>query len=314
MLMRSGIDAPALQAETQPPAAPWESISARHAPLAGQIRDIRGAAELTAEALIQRLASADFVLLGEVHDNPDHHRLQAWITARLLESGHAFAVAFEMIDSSKAESLAGHLAASPGDSHGLGAALGWGKSGWPDWRHYQPIADAVLTKGLPIIAANLSPDLARAVAREGLAALPPAMAPALGLDIAGDAGLLIDHGAEIQRAHCGMLPPDRLGNFALAQYARDAEMARAMAEPWRQTDGKRGVILIAGAGHVRNDRGVPRHLARLAPGARVISLAFVESPDEGFSQQALAGLPYDIAWFTARSKSVDHCATLQMPR
>jgi uncharacterized iron-regulated protein len=97
----------------------------------------------------------------------------------------------------------------------------------------------------------------------------------------------------------------------VAQYARDAKMARVMADQWQQSGGKFGVILIAGAGHARADRGVPLHLARMAPRAKVLSLAFVEANDAPAAESDLATLPYDLVWFTARVDDVDHCAELK---
>jgi hypothetical protein len=79
-----------------------------------------------------------------------------------------------------------------------------------------------------------------------------------------------------------------------------------------------GAVLIAGAGHVRTDRGVPRGLALLVPEARVVSVAFLEVADgstrpadyaAGFGGGAR--LPFDYIWFTARADNVDHCARLR---
>ena len=80
MLLMSAL--PARSADDAPPAPPWESPLARESPLTGQIREPRSGHALTPDALIDRLASADFVILGERHDNSDHHRLQAWIYNR----------------------------------------------------------------------------------------------------------------------------------------------------------------------------------------------------------------------------------------
>lgn len=304
----------ALRAETPPPAPPWDSALARQSPLTGQIREPRSGRALTAEALIDRLASADFVLLGERHDNADHHRLQAWITERLLDRGRPYGVAFEMIDSGQESKLAQYLAASPRDSEGLGPALDWERSGWPAWRHYRPIAEAAISRGLPILAANLPPDVARRVASQGLAALPAALAQELRLEPADDRAVLAAHSAEIQRAHCGVLPERSLAPFALAQYARDAQMARVMADQWRQSGGRLAVVLIAGTGHVRTDRGVPLHLSRIAPDGRVLSLALIEADDKTGAANDIAALPYDVVWFTARVDDTDHCATLRAPQ
>jgi uncharacterized iron-regulated protein len=167
-----------------------------------------------------------------------------------------------------------------------------------------------MRRGLPVLAANLPPALARAIARDGLEALPAPLAAQLQLDPAADKAILAGHAAEIQAAHCGKLPERSLTPFAVAQYARDAYMAWVMVDQWRRSERKMGVVLIAGAGHARKDRGVPLHLARLAPDARVVSLAFVEADDGAVPDAELARLPYDLVWFTARVDDDDPCQTI----
>lgn len=303
----------AWSADPWPPAPPWVSPLARLTSDTGDIRDLRDGRTLTPTALIDRLAAADFVLLGERHDNADHHRLQAWIAERLFAQERRYALAFEMIDGDQSLQLAAYLATAPRDAAGLGAALDWNESGWPDWSLYQPIATAAVSRHLPILAANLPPSLVRGIAINGMSALPPAQAQSLHLMPDQDTAILAAHTQEIQDAHCGMLPKRALAPFALAQYARDAEMARVMADQWQKDQGKSGIVLIAGAGHVRKDRGVPFHLARMAPKAKVLSLAFVEARDDQ-PRMDWAALPYDLVWLTARVDDGDHCAEMSKPR
>lgn len=302
-------------AADSPPAPPWESPLARDAALTGQIRDPKTGARLTPAQLLDRLADADFVLLGERHDNPDHHRLQAWIIERLLDPGRRMAVAFEMIDRGQASRLARYLDASPEDAAGLGAALDWDRSGWPAWRHYQPIAAAAMTRRLPIVAANLPRSLARAVARDGITALPLPFAKRLQIDSLWSRSeakpILNAQAADMQAAHCGQLPEHHVKRFAQAQFARDAHMARAMIDVWRISNGTMGAILIAGGEHARADRGVPWHLAHTAPGARTIALGFVEA-DEIQNERDLASQPYDLVWFTAGTAREDMCADFRL--
>jgi hypothetical protein len=94
----------------------------------------------------------------------------------------------------------------------------------------------------------------------------------------------------------------------LAQRARDAQMAETLAS--RDDD---GVVLIAGAGHVRLDRAAPAYLRHRLPEARIVSLAFVEvadgqnTPDEYARARGEVRLPFDIAWFTPRMDNEDPC-------
>ena len=74
-----------------------------------------------------------------------------------------------------------------------------------------------------------------------------------------------------------------------------------------------GAILVAGAGHVRNDYGIPVHLRAKAAGKLVVSIAFVEVDKEktdphSYAQSYPNGrLPFDYVWFTPRVDDEDPC-------
>jgi uncharacterized iron-regulated protein len=259
------------------------------------MRDAATGATLTPDALVARLAARRFVLLGEKHDNADHQRLQAWVVRELVAAGRRPAVAFEMINADQSEALARHLAASPADASGLGDALDWKRSGWPAWSMYEPIAAAALDARLPIVAANLSRSATTAIRQGGVPALDAPTLARLGLDRPLPDDVRARLTTEIQDGHCGQLPERMIDGFVAVQRARDAHMAAALREA-----GGDGAVLIAGAGHVRRDMGVPRSL----PGADVVSLAFVEVTTGTTTPPAL---PFDYVWFTPRVDERDPC-------
>jgi uncharacterized iron-regulated protein len=51
----------------------WESPAERAHPLVGRIWDVKAGAFIGEDVLVARLVASRFVLLGERHDNPDHH-------------------------------------------------------------------------------------------------------------------------------------------------------------------------------------------------------------------------------------------------
>ena len=275
------------------PIPEWQSPIARDHPLVGTIRDGATGATLTPDALVARLAARRFVLLGEKHDNADHHRLQAWVLRELVAAGRRPAVALEMINADQSEALARYLAASPADASGLGDALEWKRSGWPAWSMYEPIAAAALDARLPLVAANLSRAATTSIRQGGVAALDAATLSRLGLDRPLPDDVRARLTTEIQDGHCGQLPERMIDGFVAVQRARDAYMAAALREA-----GGDGAVLIAGTGHVRRDMGVPRSL----PAADVVSLAFVE-----VTTGTSAPLPYDYVWFTPRTDERDPC-------
>jgi len=307
-----GFCAGAAVAGAEPPAPPWVSpLNVQH-PLVGRIWAQEPARYLTPPEMVENVARATFVLLGEKHDNGDHHRLQAWLTQRMVDGGRRPAVAFEMFGTEQTPALADYQRAHPGDAAGMGAALHWEQTGWPDWDLYAPIAQAAARAGLPVVAANLPHAEAVAMAR-GLPLSEDAN-KRLGLDTPLADGLAADLAREIRDSHCGRLPEEMVLGMVLAQRARDAAMATAMVEA-RSRPGIDGAVLIAGAGHVRSDRGVPLHLRRLAPGAAIYTIVFVEV-QPGLDQptdyaEGSARLPFDAVWFTPRLDAKDPCASLR---
>lgn len=252
---------------------------------------------LTPRELADRAKDHDFVLLGEKHDNPDHHRLQAWIVDVLVALGRRPAIAMEMMDADQAEALSSYRTTLGADAIGLGTAVGWEKRGWPDWSMYAPIAAAAFRAELPILPADLTRAEIRGIGR-GAAPLPSGLEGHPRFDAAQTRSLT----EELKESHCGHLPEAALPRMLDVQWARDAHMARVMRGAGRP------VVLIAGAGHTRNDRAVPWHLRRTAPDRRVLSVAFVEVHPERTAPEAYGptGL-YDAVWFTARVENDDPC-------
>ncbi|MCH8000398.1 MAG: ChaN family lipoprotein [Proteobacteria bacterium] len=295
------------------PGAPWVSEHARAHPLAGRIWQPAEGRFVEAEAVVAALAAARFVLLGEKHDNTDHHRIQAWLLAHLIARGRRLAVAFEMFTSEQEPALAAHLAANPKDAAGIGPALGWAETGWPDWTLYQPIAQAALDGGAPVLAANLPRETIRALAREGVAALGAGRTAALGLDRPLPAELAALLRREIIESHCGQLPDSMIGPMVTVMTARDAHMAEVLVRA-AATGDRDAAVLIAGTGHARADHGVPFHLRRFEPEARIVSLGLVEVIEAANQPAAYAErfgvdvIPFDFVWFTPVADPEDPCA------
>jgi uncharacterized iron-regulated protein len=292
------------------PEEPWQAPLRRDHPLVGRIWDVAAGEFIDSAALVDRLRRGRFVLLGEKHDNPDHHRLQAWLLRALIAAGRRPAVGFEMFTVDDAPAIARQLAAHPSDAVGLAEAVNWQHSGWPDWAMYRPVAEAALHAKLPVIATNLSPATARSLGQSGAAALDGALVARFGLDRPLAADLQAAMAEEIRDAHCGYASARQVDAMILVQRARDAQMADSLVAAGQQD----GAVLIAGAGHVRRDYGLPVYLASVAPGASVVSVAFLEVGQDGLDPTAYAprfrrhALPFDYIWFTPRVDDQDPCA------
>ncbi|MBI3710269.1 MAG: ChaN family lipoprotein [Proteobacteria bacterium] len=300
-----------LQSCALPTLPEWRSAHGRDHPLVGIIYRTSDGQFVAPATLAAELPRADFVLLGEKHDNPDHHSLQAWLVRALIGAGRHPAVALEMLSEDQAPRLAAYLARPDAGAAGLGPAVGWERSGWPAWPDYAPIADAALAGHAPIVAADLPRALQRAIGRDGIAAQPADLIARLALDVPYVAAQTASLETELIDEHCGALPRASLPRMLDVQRARDAAFARAMIVG-AQLPGADSAVLIAGSGHVRGDRGVPWHLRRLAPGRAIATVAFVEIDDERRmpgDYGAAVGEPsaFDYVWFTPRVDDADPC-------
>ena len=305
---RPGTPAAAAAAEVTPvPVPPWQSPLSLDHPLVGRLWLPAEDRFIEPPELARRLSAADFVLLGEKHDNTDHHRLQAWALEQIIASGRRPVVAFEMVAPEQEPGLRRHLADHPGQIEGLDTALDWAGNHWPDWPNYRPIFAAALAAGLEIRPANLAMPDVRSLARGQ--SLPAATLALYRLDQAPDIATAEAMATEIRDVHCGQLPEAMVSGMVDVQRGRDAAMARAMTSA-----APSGAVLIAGAGHVRADRGVPAQIAAMAPNRTVFSLAFVEVGDDhpdpaSYGEEwGVPRPPFDAVWFTPRANDDDPCA------
>ncbi len=287
----------------------WQSTYGLNHTLTGKIWDVSAASFIDRMTLVSRLARARFVLLGENHVNPDHHRLQAELFRQLIDVGRRPALGFEMLDIDDAPTIAKYLATAPKDAAGLGEAVGWNRRGWPDWSFYQPIAQVALEAGLPIVAMNLRRATVKTLRRDGVASLERSVVRQLDLDRPVPPNIGRKMADEIRNSHCGYAPKDRLETMIIIQRARDARMADRMIAAGRQD----GMVLVVGAGHTRTDYGIPTHLRTNARGQTLVSLAFLEVQGSKTVPEAYAvgfardTLPFDYVWFTPRRTNLDPC-------
>lgn len=256
-------------------------------------------------AAIAAIKDAPVLILGEVHDNALHHRLQAWVVGEIAKAGRKPAVVWEMIRRDKAAALA----AAPPDAAALGRALGWTEQGWPAWETYQPIAEAAFAAGLAMLPGDASRAEYRALGHAGLGSLAPAESARLALGTplpaAAEAVLLDD----MYTGHCELVPRDKLGVMVALQRFRDAQLADAALGA-----GPAGAILIAGNGHGRADYGVPRYLA--ARGSRFAVVLAIEGDESAIPKSATGQPVADYAWLTPAASREDPCIALRetMPR
>ena len=254
-----------------------------------------GAPVSTAE-LMRRVAAADYVLLGEYHDNVTDHRLRG---AMISASARHPAVVFEQFAQSGSPiplPAAGESREEWLDHHGFD------RKGWK-WPLHQPVVEAAITDGRSLWGSGLSRDTVRPVVMKGLVAAPSWLQGLLKqspLDSVAQAAI----DKELLDGHCGKLPENMYPGMRAAQQVRDASMAQTLL-----LAGQTGPAwLIAGNGHVRSDMGVPRLLRNAAPKKSVLAVGFLERDTAGVMPTAAERRLYDLAVVTPATVRADPCA------
>lgn len=272
-----------------PPPAPIASEGRDHADL-GVILDLRGGERITPQRLVERLARASRVVVGEQHDNPDHHALQLWLSRELVARRPQGSVLLEMlnpsqqtrVDQVRAETRAGR---PPLDAI---RALAW-QPGW-DWAMYGALVRYQLRQPYPLLAANLDREEIMRIYQQR---------PALQGQASTAAAVQQRLQRDIRESHCGLLPESQVPAMLAVQQQRDRRMAEALLAAPRPS------LLLAGAFHARKDLGVPLHLADLGAGQGNAVLILAE-----VGRQVDASMA-DYVWFTAAQPEQDHCAKLR---
>lgn len=265
----------------------------------------------TPNELYAAAAKTDLLLIGEKHDNPDHHLLQARLLSKVGASGRTGPVVFEMLTQSQQQALDEHLAAHPDDAAGIGPAVGWNDSGWPDWEIYAPIFRQVLENGMVPVAGGIDRAVIKEISRQGPEALGKERVPELLLDRPVSDETRNEMREVIFKSHCEQLPKQMLDPMVSVTLAKDAVMAERMLRS--RGDRQEALsVLIAGGGHARKDWGVPMHLNRLQPDARLVTVGLVEVEKDVVDPREYVDGPegagrFDYIWFTPRLTDEDPC-------
>ncbi|WP_372834757.1 ChaN family lipoprotein [Pontibacterium sp.] len=282
----------------------WLSPLNTNHPDVGKVYDLRTQEAVKPQSFLAALKNHDVILIGEKHDNPDHHRLELIILSTLMNASDKPAVILEMLDDSQSKATT-TIQASDSDDQ-LQATLNWNEQGWP-WEHYGPIVRQILSEDATLVVGNISRSKIKSIYKDGTEALitDSRFKTALEMSSKVRASLLDD----IYEQHCEMMPRERLSPMVNIQLARDAYMAAAI-------DGVKSsqTILIAGGYHVRKDTAVPLHL-RLRKSNKQPLVVMLQEVDPTLQNDPNAlhsmKLQADYVWFTPRFTDRDYCKDLK---
>ncbi len=284
----------------------WQSTLYADRQLVGKIWDSNSNQFINEQQLIERINESRYLLLGEKHDNPDHHALQKTMLDYYLQQQRVEKVTFEMMESDKQELLDDIANAGLSDLDQIRNYLQWNEEGW-DWPFYGPLIESSYNAGVSISAGNITSEFMGQVYGGGL---PEGAVGVL------DETVIAKLNEDIDASHCGMLPESQFPAMVRVQQSRDYSMAESLAG--NELTGKLNV-LIAGNFHVRQDLGVPNYLLAADSSLdrnQIVALSFQEvdtaelSPQE-YLQQFNEVKAFDYIWFTPAISNEDYCASLR---
>ncbi|MDD2061248.1 ChaN family lipoprotein [Pseudomonas sp. GD03860] len=246
---------------TSPQDAVYASMEAKIAQW-GAIVELSSGRQVSAHELLDALAPASTLMVGEVHDNLAHHLIEQWLVARLAERRAHGAVVLEMLDSDQQRPVAdvqawlrqGNQVRAPR----LRQIMQWDER-W-SWEQYGGLVQALMPAPYPLMAGNLS-----AAERKRLMNTPQAEVDGLFPTPA----IAARQREYILRMHCGQIDDQRLTGMLAIQHARDLRMAQVLdrAEAPR--------LLFAGTLHTLKSQGAPQYLLKgpQDPGLKVLVIS-----------------------------------------
>lgn len=256
------------------PAPPTPAMPAP-VPLArvARVLDTATGAELSIEALCERLATADAVFLGETHLDEVTHRVQWAIYERLVElRAGKVVLALEMFTRDAQPVLDAYLAGRIDESEFLGTAHPWG-----NYRAaYRPLIEHARARCLRVVASNLPRSIQRAVGMGGHAAyeaLDETQRAWLPPDLQPNSDAYWERFARVVRGHGGMMMggDDPQARLYSVQSLWDNVMGWSCAEALRAHPDHL-VLHVNGGFHTLYRDGTARQFLARAPQARMLTV------------------------------------------
>lgn len=214
-----------------------DQYSESQSPLAGRIWNTQSEQFVELEHILDQLPAGSWLLLGETHENMDHHRVETEIIEYLATQSKLGTVGLEMAHTEQQtlldSAMRGEIEITPEN-------LAWQK-GWP-WEWYEAPVSSALKLAKRVVAG----DLTREVKMQAYM----------------DTSLEVPASAEYKEfmlnllfeSHCGQMPKSQLSNMLNVQYSRDRAMLNTIQA---NTDPNQVNLFLAGTVHARDDLGIP---------------------------------------------------------
>jgi uncharacterized iron-regulated protein len=275
------------QATTTPtppaPANPHASAPTAVAYVPERVFDTRRKAFSDFEAMLADVARADVILVGEQHDDPNTHRLEAAILYGLLRRGVPATVSLEMFERDVQVSLDDYLAGKIDEEAFLRGARPWPRYA----TDYRDLVEFARAHNWPVVAANVPRRLASEVAKggsEALARLTSEQPALVAKTVQCPQDAYFERFSETMNAHPAPGSDKKSEDekratterYYLSQCLKDETMAESIVSAFERQSGRPGPIVhYTGAFHSDFGAGVAERVRRRLPGRRIAVLTML---------------------------------------
>lgn len=271
-------------------------------PAPGDIVHVATGLAVSFEGMMDMVAGARLVCIGEMHDNLEAHRVQLRILRELDDRFPGrIAIGMEMFRHPQQEVLDRWSRGELGEPEFL-EAVEWRRTWGMDFAYYRDILTFARDRRIDVIALNPSRELQDAVKRQGLDALPEELRPQLpelGAPDPFQRELLL----AVYRAH--RPTGGDFETFFRVQRLWEESMAEHVVDYLRSARGADKIMVtLTGGGHIEYGLGLPKNVIRRMPLPYVIiAPTEIEVPPgkrmPDVVQPEIPLLPADFVWWVS---------------
>lgn len=249
------------------------------------------------------LSRADVVFLGEFHDDPGTHRLQAALLRELAEvRTEGLVLALEMFERDVQATLDSYLDGSISEADFLANSRPWPNYG----SDYRPMLEFAKANGWPVVAGNVPRRIASQVARAGLGALdslPSVDRPFVAAEHSCPRDEYWRRFQEVMgdmSSHGMQLTPEQLESMVWRTYEAQCVKDEAMAESVvaAQREHRTLVVHANGSFHSNYRLGAAARVLRRAPELRTLVVTFTPVENLGSADGRSTRMIGDYVVFT----------------
>lgn len=235
------------------------------------------------EVMLADLATADVIFVGEQHDDPNTHRLEAALLEGLNRRKISPVVSLEMFERDVQTTVDAYLAATASEEEMLKTARPW-----PRYRtDYRPLVEIAKANSWPVIAANVPRRIASAVAKGGkdsIAQLSAEDRALVARDLECPADQYFERFVKSMGSHPSPneKPEDQRAmteRYYWSQCVKDETMAESIAAAVDRRGSPGPVVHYNGAFHSDFGLGTAERTRRRLPGKRLVIVSVLPVVD-----------------------------------